>query len=215
MKYFWSMFFVITNIVCGYICAADEAYSLLQKSVNNLDQQKIEQIQQQKKAEGIAYDIQHLIAKIPPMYHPIIAQSCEKYLDDHDNVDNDLQAQIDQLTNLRAFVADFYYDYQRKQLERLHKKETDYLSLSTLFLDSTVVAEGKKKKLLYDQQFPKQRNVDSKNVLAVQACVEEKKQDVQVAYNKALGTGCIVSGGVLAATSLIVRSIALNESITR
>ncbi len=215
MKYFWSIFFITTNLVCRDTGVADRADILAQEIVNNLRQQQDEQINQEKKAEGITSDIQHLIVKIPRVYHPIIARSCDKYLDDHDNVDNDLQAQIDQLTNLRAFVADFYYDYQRKQLERLHKKETDYLSLSTLFLDFTVVAEGKKKKLLYDQQFPKQRNVGPENLFAVQACVEEKKQDVQVAYNKALGTGCIVSGGVLAATSLIVRSIALNESITR
>lgn len=204
------MLFIIINLVCRYTCAADRADSLTQEIVNNLRQQQDEQINQEKKAEGIAFDIQYLIAKIPRKYHPIIAQSLDYYLDDHDNLDNDLQAQIDRLINLRAFVAGFYYDYQRKQLERLHKKETDYLSLSTLFLDSTVVAEGKKKKLLDDQKFLKQRNVGPQDLFAVQARVEEKKQDVQIAYNKALGTGCIVSGAIMFGTFVGVGLIACN-----
>lgn len=194
------MFFIITNIVCGYICAAHRADSLSQEIVNSLIQKQIEQINQQKEAEGIACDIEYFIKKIPSTYHPIIAQSCDKYVDNNDDLDNDLQAQIHMLTNVRAFLADFYYDYQRKQLALLHTQERNYLSFSTLFLDSTVPVEAEKKKLLDDQNFPIKRNVGRKDILTVQDRVKEKKQDVQSAYHKALGTGCIVSGAMMFGT---------------
>jgi hypothetical protein len=56
MKYFWLIVFIITHIVCGYTCAAHRADSLAQEIVNNLHQQQIEHINQQKAPFNIQFN---------------------------------------------------------------------------------------------------------------------------------------------------------------